>query len=40
MHETDDPPIDTGHLVQRPGTPDNPDVTLVRGRLLRLGPAW
>ncbi|AVH54888.1 hypothetical protein C4B68_02715 [Streptomyces dengpaensis] len=40
LHETDDPPINTAYLVQRPATPGNPHVTLVRDRLLGLGPSW
>ncbi|MET8329553.1 LysR family transcriptional regulator [Streptomyces sp. NPDC005181] len=40
LHETEDPPINTAYLVQRPGTPDNPHVTQVRDRLLHLGPTW
>lgn len=40
LHETDDPPINTGYLVQRPGTPENPHVTQVRDHLLGLGPTW
>jgi DNA-binding transcriptional LysR family regulator len=35
LHEPDDPPINTGYLVQRPGVPDNPDVIRVRDHLLR-----
>ncbi|MEU6670393.1 LysR family transcriptional regulator [Streptomyces sp. NPDC046727] len=34
LHEADDPPINTGYLVQRPGVPDNPDVVRVRDHLL------
>lgn len=36
----DDPPINTGYLVQRPGASDNPHLALVRDRLLREAPAW
>ncbi|MGW0283495.1 LysR family transcriptional regulator [Streptomyces sp. NPDC003236] len=36
----EDPPINTGFLVQRPGVPDNPDVTRVRDLLLRAGRSW
>ncbi|MFI8167783.1 LysR family transcriptional regulator [Streptomyces sp. NPDC085931] len=36
----EDPPINTGYLVQRPGTPGNPHVTLVRDRLLEAGRTW
>ncbi|MEV6055373.1 LysR family transcriptional regulator [Streptomyces sp. NPDC052107] len=35
LHEPDDPPINTGYLVQRPGVPDHPDVIRVRDHLLR-----
>ncbi|WP_405891070.1 LysR family transcriptional regulator [Streptomyces sp. NBC_00133] len=35
-----DPPINTGYLVQRPGTTDNPHLTLVRDRLLREARDW
>ncbi|WP_411757722.1 LysR family transcriptional regulator [Streptomyces venezuelae] len=40
LHETDDPPINTAYLVQRPGLPGNPHTTRVRDHLLRLGPTW
>lgn len=40
LHETDDPPINTSYLVQRPGTPDNPNVTRVRDHLLGLVRNW
>nr|WP_260860012.1 LysR family transcriptional regulator [Streptomyces cupreus] len=40
LHIPEDPPINTGYLVQRPGTPENPHVTKVRDQLLRLGPTW
>ncbi|MFI1660028.1 LysR family transcriptional regulator [Streptomyces sp. NPDC020472] len=40
LHEPEDPPINTGYLVQRPGRPDNPDVTRVRDLLIEAGPAW
>ncbi|MFJ4280351.1 LysR family transcriptional regulator [Streptomyces massasporeus] len=36
----EDAPINTGFLVQRPGTSDNPHVTLVRDRLLEAGHTW
>ncbi|WP_053673465.1 LysR family transcriptional regulator [Streptomyces sp. NRRL B-1140] len=36
----EDTPINTGFLVQRPGTSDNPHVTLVRDRLLEAGRTW
>ncbi|MFI2207785.1 LysR family transcriptional regulator [Streptomyces sp. NPDC020192] len=35
LNEPDDPPINTGFLVQRPGSSMNPHVTLVRDHLLR-----
>ncbi|NUK84499.1 LysR family transcriptional regulator [Streptomyces lunaelactis] len=36
----DDPPINTGYLVQRPGTSDNPHLTLVRDHLLSEARSW
>nr|WP_202510264.1 LysR family transcriptional regulator [Streptomyces sp. SID5643] len=36
----EDPPINTGFLVGRPGTAGNPHVTLVRDRLLEAGRTW
>ncbi|WP_406404216.1 LysR family transcriptional regulator [Streptomyces sp. NBC_00879] len=36
----EDPPINTGFLVQRPGATDNPHLTLVRDRLLREARGW
>jgi DNA-binding transcriptional LysR family regulator len=36
----EDPPINTSYLTRRPGSPDNPHVTLVRERLLRTAPTW
>ncbi|MFI6334914.1 LysR substrate-binding domain-containing protein [Streptomyces sp. NPDC050535] len=36
----EDPPINTGYLIQRPGASDNPHVVLVRERLLRAGRTW
>ncbi|MFF5964924.1 LysR family transcriptional regulator [Streptomyces collinus] len=36
----EDAPINTGFLVQRPGTSANPHVTLVRDRLLEAGRTW
>ncbi|WP_440581646.1 LysR family transcriptional regulator [Streptomyces djakartensis] len=36
----EDTPINTGFLVQRPGTPDNPHVTRVRERLLEAARDW
>ncbi|MFD7460836.1 LysR family transcriptional regulator [Streptomyces sp. NPDC059868] len=38
--EPEDPPINTGYLVQRPGRPDNPDVVRVRDLLLEAGRTW
>ncbi|MFF4712549.1 LysR family transcriptional regulator [Streptomyces eurythermus] len=38
--EPEDPPINTGFLVQRPGAFDNPDVTRVRTFLLRAARGW
>ncbi|MFF9019663.1 LysR substrate-binding domain-containing protein [Streptomyces eurythermus] len=38
--EPEDPPINTGFLVQRPGAHDNPDVTRVRTFLLRAARDW
>ncbi|CAM5405153.1 LysR-family transcriptional regulator OS=Streptomyces glaucescens OX=1907 GN=SGLAU_27130 PE=3 SV=1 [Streptomyces glaucescens] len=38
--EPEDPPINTGYLVQRPGRPENPDVTRVRDLLLEAGRTW
>ncbi|MGW2741712.1 LysR family transcriptional regulator [Streptomyces sp. NPDC001450] len=38
--ETEDPPINTGFLVQRPGASDNPDVVRVRELLLRSARTW
>lgn len=40
LHEPDDPPINTGFLVQRPGAVENPDVARVRDLLLRAGRSW
>ncbi|KMS67833.1 LysR family transcriptional regulator [Streptomyces viridochromogenes] len=34
LHDPDDPPINTGFLVQRPGSSGNPHVALVRDHLL------
>jgi DNA-binding transcriptional LysR family regulator len=36
----DDPPINTGYLVRRPGTADNPHLTLVHDRLLAAARSW
>ncbi|MEU1013679.1 LysR family transcriptional regulator [Streptomyces sp. NPDC005890] len=38
--EPEDPPINTGFLVQRPGVSDNPDVARVRALLLRAARGW
>ncbi|MEW1973002.1 LysR family transcriptional regulator [Streptomyces achromogenes] len=38
--EPEDPPINTGFLVQRPGVFDNPDVRRVRTFLLRAARGW
>ncbi|MEU0334399.1 LysR family transcriptional regulator [Streptomyces sp. NPDC006193] len=38
--EPEDPPINTGFLVQRPGASDNPDVARVRALLLRAARTW
>ncbi|WP_093480558.1 MULTISPECIES: LysR family transcriptional regulator [unclassified Streptomyces] len=38
--EPEDPPINTGFLVQRPGAPDNPDVARVWASLLRAARTW
>ncbi|MEU4280340.1 LysR family transcriptional regulator [Streptomyces tanashiensis] len=40
LHEPEDPPINTAYLVQRPGRPDNPDVTRVRDLLIEAARAW
>ncbi|MFD5441835.1 LysR family transcriptional regulator [Streptomyces tendae] len=40
LHEPDDPPINTGYLVQRPGRPDNPDVPRIRDLLIDVGRTW
>ncbi|WP_369214398.1 LysR family transcriptional regulator [Streptomyces flavofungini] len=34
LDDPDDPPINTGYLVQRPGSSDNPHVAVVRDHLL------
>ncbi|MGV2920651.1 LysR substrate-binding domain-containing protein, partial [Streptomyces alfalfae] len=34
LDDPEDPPINTGYLVQRPGSSDNPHVALVRDHLL------
>ncbi|MFE0374617.1 LysR family transcriptional regulator [Streptomyces inhibens] len=38
--DPEDPPINTGFLVQRPGSADNPHVDLVRDHLLQAGRTW
>ncbi|GLW31167.1 LysR family transcriptional regulator [Actinoplanes regularis] len=40
LHDPEDPPINTGFLVQRSGTSTNPHVRLVRETLLAAGPTW
>ncbi|MEU2284164.1 LysR family transcriptional regulator [Streptomyces sp. NPDC013178] len=40
LHEPDDPPLNTGFLVQRPGVVTHPDVTRVRDLLLSAGRTW
>jgi len=40
LHRPDDPPINTGYLVQRPGGSANPHVALVRDRLLEASRSW
>ncbi|MFE3032691.1 LysR family transcriptional regulator [Streptomyces canus] len=40
LHDPADPPINTGFLVQRPGTSGNPHVTLVRDHLLQAAGDW
>jgi DNA-binding transcriptional LysR family regulator len=40
LHQPEDPPINTAYLVQRPGTSNNPHVTLVREHLLAAAKAW
>ncbi|MFD8011121.1 LysR family transcriptional regulator [Streptomyces sp. NPDC058955] len=37
LHLPEDPPINTGFLVQRPGPPPHPHVALVRDHLVRRG---
>ncbi|MGW4776643.1 LysR family transcriptional regulator [Streptomyces filamentosus] len=37
LHLPEDPPINTGFLVQRPGPPASPHVALVRDHLVRCG---
>lgn len=40
LHDPDDPPINTGFLVQRPGSSGSPHVALVRDHLLGSAPDW
>jgi DNA-binding transcriptional LysR family regulator len=40
LHHTDDPPINTGYLVQRPDAPANPDAVRVRDHLLAAARTW
>ncbi|MFG3044010.1 LysR family transcriptional regulator [Streptomyces sp. NPDC048241] len=40
LHTPDDPPLNTGYLVQRLGHPVNLDVTRVREVLLEAGRGW
>ncbi|WP_128429818.1 LysR family transcriptional regulator [Streptomyces cyaneus] len=40
LHDPDDPPINTGFLVQRPGSSGNPHVALVRDHLLATFRDW
>ncbi|GHH10323.1 LysR family transcriptional regulator [Streptomyces lanatus] len=40
LHDPDDPPINTGFLVQRPGSSGNPHVALVRDHLLEIARDW
>jgi DNA-binding transcriptional LysR family regulator len=40
LHDPEDPPINTGYLVQRPGSAGNPHVALVRDHLLRAARTW
>lgn len=40
LHDPEDAPINTGFLVQRPGSADNPHVALVRDHLIRSARAW
>ncbi|MFF3322763.1 LysR family transcriptional regulator [Streptomyces sp. NPDC002889] len=40
LHEPRDPPINTGYLVQRPGSSGNPHVALVRDHLLQAARTW
>lgn len=40
LFEPEDPPINTGFLVQRPGVVGNPHVGLVRDVLVEAGRGW
>lgn len=40
LHEPEEPPLNTGFLVQRPGPAENPDVPRVRDLLLRAARSW
>ncbi|MFF4257741.1 LysR family transcriptional regulator [Streptomyces sp. NPDC001663] len=40
LHDPDDPPINPGFLVQRPGASANPHVALVRDHLLEEARKW
>lgn len=40
LHDSDDPPINTAFLVQRPGSSGNPHVALVRDHLLEIARDW
>ncbi|WP_406210845.1 LysR family transcriptional regulator [Kitasatospora sp. NBC_01560] len=40
LDDPEDLPINTGYLVQRPGTPANPDLTRVRDHLLAAARSW
>ncbi|MFG2503116.1 LysR family transcriptional regulator [Streptomyces sp. NPDC048441] len=40
LHDPEDAPINTGYLVQRPGSADNPHVALVRDHLIQSARGW
>lgn len=40
LHESEEPPLNTLFLVQRPGTEANPDVIRVRDALQRAARDW
>lgn len=40
LADPEDPPINTGYLVQRPGSAAHPHVGLVRDQLVRAGRGW